>query len=368
MKLRAIGLVLALTACGRKDVEPPAIDACLAKADALADADRGVARALCSELKAHDVPGASVAIAIDGAIALQFASGLRCRGREGDVAIDTRFRIGSITKAITAAAAHAKLGDLDRPLDGGLATLVGATPTMRQLLDHTAGLPDVLPSEAMRGLPHAEQLRILVGTPERAGTWRYANGGYALVGAWLEAETRTRWQELVDDTVLRPLHMQHARASVPPRPGDDVACGHLDGVAYDVATDWDRFAFGVEAAAPAGAILASAEDLVHFAIALSDHPPADAPAWTRTMLAAVRGTKVETGRRSGERYASGIVVETLPSGETLLRHSGQTGDFAAELAWVPERGLAVAILSNNGAPLRATLAAGLQRGGITHHF
>ncbi|MBC8072432.1 MAG: hypothetical protein IAG13_29180 [Deltaproteobacteria bacterium] len=81
-------------------------------------------------------------------------------------------------------------------------------------------------------------------------------------------------------------------------------------------------------------------------------------------LADVREHAVATGRAPGERYADGLVVLRLPSGEILLRHTGATGDFTAELLWLPERGFAVALLSNTAAPLRATLAAALQRGGI----
>lgn len=353
-------------------VQPAAQGDCLARADALPELDRGVARALCSELRAHEVPAASLAIAVDGAIVLRFAHGTRCLGAPASVDVDTAFRIGSITKAITAATAYAIDVELDRPLDATLGQRIGApagfTPTLRALLDHTAGLGDVLPSEALRGLEPREQVRALVGVPSTTSAWRYANGGYALAGAWLAEHGGAPWSTLVAREVLAPLHMDDARAGLPAPVAGDVACGHMkEGarwIAYDVATDWERFAFGVEAAAPSGAVVASAEDLVRFALALSERPPADAPAWTRTMLAAVRGTEVTTGRAPGERYGSGVVVEPLPPSATLLRHSGQTGDFAAELAWVPERGLAVAILSNNGAPLKATLAAAMQRMGM----
>jgi hypothetical protein len=48
----------------------------------------------------------------------------------------------------------------------------------------------------------------------------------------------------------------------------------------------------------------------------------------------------------------------------VLRHAGNTGDFFAELAWVPSRGAVVVVLGNAGVPLAATLAAALTRIGV----
>jgi len=48
----------------------------------------------------------------------------------------------------------------------------------------------------------------------------------------------------------------------------------------------------------------------------------------------------------------------------VLRHTGSTGDFWAELVIVPDRGVAVAVLGNAGKPLAATMAAALTRVGV----
>jgi len=130
--------------------------------------------------------------------------------------------------------------------------------------------------------------------------------------------------------------------------------------AYDVREDYDRFAFGVDAAAPAGAVAANADDLLRFALALSG---ADGPAWASGMREAVTGAAKPGGAMPGGRYAAGLDVVD-GGGELVLRHTGSTGDFWAELVFVPERGVAVAVLGNTGKPLAATMAAALTRIGV----
>lgn len=353
------------------------VDACLAAAGDLSPPDAAVVRAACAEQRSRRIPGIVVAIAEHGRVALRFAHGVRCSDRPGDVTPTTAFRIGSLTKAITAATAFAlaegptAVVDLDAPLGaadlatlGIDASLAGAT--LRTLLDHRAGLAEQPAHAGLRGREATEIRAALVGPAiDPPGTaWRYANGGYVLAGAWIERRGGAPWSTLVRREVLGPLGMSGARTL--PDPQGDVACGHLpagDGWdAFDVREDFDRFAFGLEATAPAGGLVATADDLVAFATALSQ-TSTDTPPWARRMRDAVLTGAHPTGRRADERYAAGLDV-TISSDEVVLRHAGNTGDFFAELAWVPSRGAVVVVLGNAGVPLAATLAAALTRIGV----
>lgn len=353
------------------EIEPaPSVrttDPCVAASASIVDPrDAAVARAACAERRTHRVPGIAVAVAEHGEIVFRFAFGERCADRPGAVSPTTAFRIGSLTKSMTAASAFAlaERGDVD--LDAPLQHELLAGATLRQLLDHRAGLGDVLPDESLRGRPVAQQLAKLVGPPldPPDTVWRYANGGYALAGAVLAQHGKAPWAELVRREVLQPLGMTSARTTADP--SGDVACGHLPEAdawtSYDVREDFDRFAFGVDATAPAGAVIASVDDLLRFAIALS-RTPADRPTWAITMLDAVTSGARPTGRRDGERYAAGLQV-VAAGRELVLRHAGNTGDFAAELVWAPDRGAAAVVLGNAGVPLAATMAAASTRVGI----
>ncbi len=352
---------------------------CLERAAAIVETpDAAVARTLCAEQRTLGVPGVVVAVAEGGTRVFSFAHGLRCWDRADRVSVSTAFRIGSITKAMTAAAAFALAEgggiDLDAGLGSSTLALLGlddalATVTLRQLLDHRAGLPDILPDPSLRGRGRSEQLAALVGTPvdPPGTTWRYSNGGYALVGAVLAQRAGASWSELVAREVFGPLQMRGARADADP--SGDVACGHLRGgadgtawSAFDVRQDFEQFAFGVEVSAPAGAVIATADDLLRFALVLSRGAP-NGPAWSARMLDAATTRSSATGRSATERYGAGLDI-TESNGELVLRHAGSTGDFWAELVWVPARGAAVVVLGNTGVPLAATLAAALTRIGV----
>jgi len=358
------------------ELAAPEVDACMAAVATIADPrDAAVARAACTERRTHHVPGIALAIAERGEIVFRFGYGERCLGRPGPVSPSTAFRIGSLTKSITAATAFALAErgdvDLDAPLGASVLGELGLGPalasaSLRQLLDHRAGLGDMLPDESLRTRTAAEQLtaltRDVVAPPGTA--WHYANGGYALVGAVIAHHGKASWSELVRREVLQPLAMATARTIADPT--GDVACGHLpDGAtwtAFDVREDFDRFAFGVEATAPAGAIVATTDDLLRFAMALS-RTQSERPTWAVTMLDAITTGAGPTGRRDGERYAAGLQLVTAGD-QLVLRHAGNTGDFAAELVWAPDRGAAAVVLGNSGVPLAATVAAASTRIGI----
>jgi len=388
--MRIAILLAAIVGCGDRPATPgpeaapaPTVsaaspgDVCSSDAATLADPDRSVALAWCSETSRHGIVGSTLAIARDGRITAQWSTGLRCRDRDEPARPHTAFRIGSITKSLVAATlwalAHEGRLALAEPIAPAFARELGLpselqTITPRQLLDHTAGLLDALPDDAMRAQPPIGRLRSLVrpsGDPPGAA-WRYANPGYALVGALLQRTTDTPWPELVRSRVLDPLGMTNTLPTTPAQAGSTIACGHLPSaagpVAYDVVQDWQSFAFGVDEVAPSGAAIASAPDLLRLALALSDGAPPGTPASFATMLHELRTRAVPTG--AGDRYALGLHVHALPDGTLLVRHGGNTGDFAAELAWVPERGFAVAVLANGGTPLRGTLAAALTSAGI----
>jgi CubicO group peptidase (beta-lactamase class C family) len=326
---------------------------------------RAIAGSLCREVASRGVGGV-VAIAEHGELAFVWAAGARCRSDPAAVDADTAFRIGSITKAFVAATAVSLardgIVDLDRPLpDVGLPR----PATLRQLLDHTAGLADALPDASLRGRSRDDVLHALVRDGGDTG-WRYANPGYAVAAVALERASGQPWAELVHARVVEPLGLARTRARELEAVPSDTACGHLRaGETWrelDVVRDWHELAFDVDAVAPSGAMIASATDLVRFAIALSDRAPEGTPAAFADMLHAVRTKNVSTG--TGDRYALGVRVRPLPDGTTLLRHAGNTGDFAADLVWVPERGFAVALLGNAGDHLRGTLATVLADAGI----
>ncbi len=379
---------LALTTCQGNEVvpvavghEPPtraadgprsALEACLSAASDLGDDAAPIRAAFCQELSARGAPGGAIAIVRETGAVESFAFGQRCSDSDAPVTPTTGFRVGSLTKAMLAAAlvamADAGQVDLDAPIGRERIAAIGldsalARATLRQLLDHHAGLADHLPTAALRTADRNTALRALVGTPlaEPGETWTYANGGYALAAALVEDATTTPIATLIRGHVLQPLGLTHATL-VPPQPaGDDVACGHLRGAdgtwqAHRIADDFDRFAFAVTAAAPAGAMVANVDELARFAAAFAGAIE-PAPAWASHVRRRVEGWPVATGLAPRAGYALGLDVWVARDGTIVLEHRGDTGDFSAYLAAVPSRRRAFAMVVDASARLPATRAA-----------
>ncbi|MFB7503309.1 serine hydrolase domain-containing protein [Streptomyces broussonetiae] len=132
-------------------------------------------------------------------------------------AADRFVEIGSFTKVLTGTAlmrmAAAGLLDPDDPVERWLPAAPGTGVTLRNLADHTSGLPRLPPGTGLRD-PYAAfdraALHRLLGRLDQVvvrppGQEEYSNLGYAVLGAALVAAAGTAYEELLAEHVLRPL-------------------------------------------------------------------------------------------------------------------------------------------------------------------
>jgi CubicO group peptidase (beta-lactamase class C family) len=169
------------------------------------------------------IPGMSLAVASPDRQLFAVAAGYADLGTRRAATVMDQYPWFSMTKIATATAAmqlHATgRFDADAPIGTYLPSYrphkVHGHPSTRQLLTHTAGLPNPMPVRWVRpdGEPEApEQHRRLVdkyGTPRRTvgGNPQYSNIGYLLAGDVIEAVTGQSVQDRVTETVLGPLGM-----------------------------------------------------------------------------------------------------------------------------------------------------------------
>lgn len=183
-------------------------------------------RTITAEMARLHVPGVSIAVLRNGAIAWAKGYGVT-RAGGAPVTPDTLFQAGSISKPVTAFAAlrlvQAGKVSLDEDVNARLtgwhlATPPGQTVTLRQLLSHTAGttvhgfpgyaagsrVPGV--DDVLAGRAPANTAPVAVDTPP--GTkWRYSGGGYTVVQKLLGDATGRSFADVLDQTVLRPAGM-----------------------------------------------------------------------------------------------------------------------------------------------------------------
>jgi D-alanyl-D-alanine carboxypeptidase len=170
-------------------------------------------------------PGVAVALFVDGEPRLEAAVGSRdLQGRE-PLDPEARFPIYSLTKTLLATAIlqHIAAGrlSLDDSIQQWLPALPLETPvTIRQLLNHTGGLPDYggLPAYKadLRANPHRPwsgqeflDQTLPAGLRFAPGTgWAYSNIGYLLLKLLLETRTGQILATALNRQLFAPLDLQ----------------------------------------------------------------------------------------------------------------------------------------------------------------
>jgi len=165
-------------------------------------------------------PGATVALSVDGEI-WSMGVGLADAVRGEPLRADALFGTYSITKMIIATIVLSMAEDrvlaLDDPINDSLPEFPFDTPVaIRQLLNHTGGMPDygddVAYREAVRNHPEtpwtaAEFLQRTLGKDllyMPGHGWRYSNIGYLLLRLMLERETGLTFPQVIRHYLALP--------------------------------------------------------------------------------------------------------------------------------------------------------------------
>ncbi|MFE7366942.1 serine hydrolase domain-containing protein [Streptomyces anulatus] len=343
----ALGFAAAALPAGAVERTPtvertPAAEAAYARATASAPSNAAASdarlRALLHRLTTVDgAPGAFVEMR-DRRGSAVLTDGVADIERRTPLDPDSRFRIGSMTKTFTATAllllVEEKNVHLDAPVERYLPGIVrghgndGRKITVRQLLQHTSGLPDFLdhfdPRDiVMDPLAHRDPLDLvniaLAHPPEFApgAGWSYSNTGYLLVGMIIERVTGNTYGEEIERRVIEPLGLSETSV-----PGDDptIPGPHPRGYVRpgDDAPLLDITAVNPSVGGAAGGMISSGSDVNRFLGALLGgellHP---------AQLGEMMRTR-PTGGSDGRRYGLGLESKPLPRGG---RYWGHTGDF-----------------------------------------
>jgi CubicO group peptidase (beta-lactamase class C family) len=296
-------------------------------------------------------PGAGMMVLDGDETVLLAAAGLADLEWQVPATAETSFRVGSLSKPLTAIAILRRVSggvlDIDRPVGDYLPDLPDALgrPTLAQLLSHTSGLPDhfQLPDAPaiMRNptTPGAivERMRDAEPLFPPGERWAYSNFNYVLLGLVLEATDPAGrdYGRIIEEDIFAPLGMTDShydrQAAVLPR--------RARGYDHDGERVLNTVTFDPSHAYAAGALMMSAADMVRLSRALLDgdllSDAMRARAWR------------ETTGPDGQGYGYGLGFNTgTLMGERVIWHNGSINGFQAAWLMLPERGRAVAVLSN----------------------
>ncbi|HEY8455661.1 MAG TPA: serine hydrolase domain-containing protein [Actinopolymorphaceae bacterium] len=240
---------------------------------------------------------------------------------------DDRYRIGSITKTMTATVVLQLVEEgklrLDEPVVTYLPDLadlgLDSRITVRHLLQHTSGLstdtmlwrePDAYVKNRFRTFTPKQLVRIALTypdpRPEPGTSWEYSNTNYIIAGMLIERVTGNSVRTEFERRIFRPLRMNDTTL---PRSNPFVLGRHLHGY-LPGEPPTDTTVYNPSWAWTAGAVISTTRDVTTFFRGLFDGrllPP---------------GRLAEMTQVNEAGYGLGIFRVDLPCGQAAYGHDG----------------------------------------------
>jgi D-alanyl-D-alanine carboxypeptidase len=353
-------VALLLTACGKPAAEltpaaaPPTPQLELPFAQELQEA-------VDSGLEAYGGMGISVAVIVPGYKPWVGVSGVS----HGTIPItpDTLFSAGSITKMSTAATilqlAEEGVLTLDDPLHKWLPDYpnIDSTITIRQLLNHTGGVYDMvrhpdywnamLADPARPWKPEEIVATFLLEPYFPKGTdWHYSTPGYILLRMIIKEATESKVSAEYRNRLWTPLALENTFLAVEEALPENTAHGWFDidgDGAYDDLPSFPAFYSGV-----GGGVFSTAEDLAKWSQALFREGRVLSEQSLDQMLAFHSPTP---GEPLVAGYGLGVVrfSPELFNGLEVWGHSGNAPGYAAGCLFLPDYGVSIGIMVNTEA-------------------
>ncbi len=343
--------ILALFSCaGNKDFNQKTQSQILPGAD-MSDV-RSESMKLINKLLAEElVPGLSLALVDDqGPIWIE-GFGMANTTTGDAVGIETVFRVGSLSKPITALAVlqlhQASLIDIDEPLYAQLNDFSikrrdnqAGQITPRMLLCHHSGIQGDLRKGMFTDIPFTQVTELLhdaylVSAP--GASYSYSNLGYDLLGHLIERHSGQTFASYVDENLMLPLGMSESGFSLTPEMERSFAAGHLNGKVSHLPALRDLPALG---------FYSSARDMAKLMSALLQASIPQLPAEELNRMWESQAAPGDL--QTTPTVALGWFVEANPVYGRLVRHGGSTIMYGAEMALLPDLGLGVVVIANGG--------------------
>jgi len=319
--------------------------------------------AIFASLQSNNAPGAAVFVVHNGQV--EFGQGYGVTDLRTLHKIDpkTNFRLASFTKQFTAACIILLVHDGKLHYGDHLTDIFpefpayGKSITVRNLLNHTSGLPDYedvlmkqypnTPDEKIPQILDAGVLKLLEqqssGKFAPGSKWEYSNSGYAALAMIIEKVSGKSYRQFLQERIFVPLKMNNTLAyekgknEVPHR-----AYGHTqtDGTWHETDQSPTSAVLGD------GGIYSSIDDLAKWDRALADHTLLT-EAEMQPALTAVQPTDgpAKSPDGSSVSYGFGWFVDPY-KGHKRMSHDGNTIGFRTTIQRFPDDKLTIIILAN----------------------
>ncbi len=320
------------------------------------------ARALLdSVMETNSIPGLSVAVGMGSQVIWSEGFGYSDLTHDTRVTPLTKFRIGSVSKPITAAAIGVLVDDNALDLDAPVQTYVPSFPekqwpvTTRLLAGHLGGIRHYQGDENFSSVRYPtvlSGLAIFQDDPlinEPGTEYVYSSYAWNLISAVIEGASGEPFLGYMDRAVFGPLAMEHTVA------------GHTDSIIAHRTRFYVLSATGEVLNAPyvdnsykwaGGGFLSTPEDLLRFA---NGHLE---PGFLQAETLELLFTSQRTAGGDETGYGIGWGSATNDYGEQVVSHTGGSVGGRTVLTLNRDTGVIVAIVANtSSAPISRGLAA-----------
>jgi CubicO group peptidase (beta-lactamase class C family) len=312
-----------------------------------------IEKAVSRFMSVNSVPGIGAAVVLDGEPVWSAGFGMADLENSAPATSSTLFRLGSISKPITAVAILqlTERGKLD--LDAPVQKYCPAFPkkewpiTTRELLGHLGGIrhynsdgKDDIPRDSARHFASMEEsLQVFAGDPlvAKPGTkFNYSTYGYTLLGCVLEGTAAEKYADFVKKNVFQPAGMEQTQVD-----DSSAVIAHRTRWYHKDDAGVVRNAGVLDSSykIPGGGLISSADDMARFEVAIL----ADKLLHRATCELMWTSQKTEDGKPTGYGMGWGLVEKF---GIRILAHTGGQQGTSTAFAVAPERRAGVVVLAN----------------------
>ena len=295
-------------------------------------------------------PGCAVGADVKGQPVVRAAYGMADLEHDVPNTPETIFEVGSVSKQFTAAAVLLLARDGKLSLDDKVRKYITEMPdvaadvTIRQMLNHTAGLRDWGSLASIAGWPrttrvhtHAHVLDIVSRQRmlnfEPGTRWSYSNTGYNLAAILVSRVSGMSFADFTRMRLFEPLGMKDTSWR-----DDHTHIVKRRAIAYSGQKTFSTL-MPFENVHGNGGLLTTVGDLMKWNANFVQPVVGDA----RFVSDMERRTRFNDGRE--HEYALGLYVDTY-GGRREVDHSGGTAGYVAHLSRYPDHGVSVAVMCN----------------------
>ena len=328
-----------------------------------------------SSITQENAPGLAVLVRKDGRTLFEKGYGVRDLRTKAKINQHTNFRLASFTKQFTAMAIMLLVHDGELHYDQTLTEIFpdfpayGKSITLRNLLNHTGGLPDyedlmdaqekitgplwstehqIQDDEVLALLRKETKGKFVPGT-----SWSYSNSGYVVLGLIVAKASGQSYGDFLQARIFAPLHMDH---TIVYQKGKNEVTNRAFGHSKEGDALKETDQSSTSATLGDGGVYSNLEDLAKWDDALRNHALLSAeemqPALTAAKLASGKPTLWPTAPNDDNlhpgkpvSYGFGWFLDPY-WGIPRMWHTGSTMGFRTVIERFTDSNLTIIVLAN----------------------